>query len=1034
MLSTALRTTAITLAVGVGLFYPQMVNAKEVPEKIQTEALRNLARDFVTRIGGKLKAHDTTQSGMETDALSVIPDGEFLLLRPKSGKFIMNSEIGAIANKGTVYYMLEDLISRLELRIDYNPETKIGSGWFLREDWLIRFDFNKKEVVSRNTTYTISDADIYEDGGDIFISDKAIAQWMNIQMKADIAQQYVEVNSVYPYPALARNARDRNVDGRRRDNASVLPRAEDEDKNFDINVVETQQTLRMRRDPEGGSSTIHQNTTSAAGEVLGHNAYAIATWDSKEKLNGVRGRLTKESEEPNLLGPLKARAYTLGDTDLPQLPLTGSTSQELGVRINNNPLKNADFQRTTISGDSLPGWDIELYRDGFLVDRVRVEENARYEFADIDLFAGDNLFEVFFYGPQGEIRKDSFNIPVNEQFLATQDNTYDMALTFNNAQTYTKFPSDDEDADTPHLVARYNKILGNTLAYAGLRARQQDGEQKAYLGTGFTNIWNGYVFDANAALDEHANKALELTTRKNIDDWRLQLTGSLADEDFEREDGENATLGVLGTVNRNFITPFDTRLSFTTSGEYKELADDTTRTRGRVGFSHQMGRVTLSNYTQYTKTEGGKSLNGGGDNDNTRIDNTVAARLNKGKFFTTAGLNYNVKPDSEIDNYFGQITYYPTNRLSSDLTVSYDPKETLTEGRLSATYRHDKFRLSPYVDYDSDSNLETGVRLSSTFIDKPGSALPIMTSKRVIGRGQVSSFVFYDKNGNNIFDEGDEPLPDVYVESVNISRREPTDEKGYSLIVDLPEKFATDIQIDKSTLPDPFMIPGFKGASVFPKSGEMINLTFPVHLGGEIDGTVYFQERGDLANAGNIPVQLIPLDGTTDIIKTYAANDGFYVLSSVPPGDYVLSVDAGVANKQKAGGMPPSLVRIGYDGTVLSGKDIKLEKGRTQVPLDVKTVAMQNQTAPFFALQTGSKTKSGLSGLLEKMVSLKTAFNADEGLVPVAVEGEENVKIFPGKGLEEHYSRCQAMNDRHLPCRMVLFVPRENPNIKTAQK
>lgn len=73
----------------------------------------------------------------------------------------------------------------------------------------------------------------------------------------------------------------------------------------------------------------------------------------------------------------------------------------------------------------------------------------------------------------------------------------------------------------------------------------------------------------------------------------------------------------------------------------------------------------------------------------------MAARLNKGKFFTTAGLNYNVKPDSEIDNYFGQITYYPTNRLSSDLTVSYDPKETLTEGRLSATYRHDKFAFLP---------------------------------------------------------------------------------------------------------------------------------------------------------------------------------------------------------------------------------------------------------------------------------------------------------------------------------------------------
>lgn len=1030
-LSTKFCTAAIALLAGMGLFYPQTVNAKEVPETIQTEQLRNLARDFVSRIGGKLKAHDQALSGMESDALSVIPDGEFLLLRPKSGKFIMNAEIGAIPNKGAVYYSFEDLITYLELQIDYNPETKIGSGWFLREDWLIRFDFNKKEVVARNTAYTIGENDTLEDGGEIFISDKAAAEWMNINLKADIVQQYVEVNSAYPYPALARNAREREINGRRRDNAAILPRAEDEDRNFDINVVETQQTLRMRRDPEDGSNTIHQNTTSAAGEILGHNAYGVASWDSEKQLHSIRGRLTKESEDPTLLGPLKARSYTLGDTDLPQLPLTGGTSQELGVRVNNNPLRNADFQRTTISGDSLPGWDIELYRDGFLIDRIRVEEDARYEFPDIDLFAGDNLFDVYFYGPQGEIRKDSFNIPVNEQFLATQDHTYDMALTFKEAQTYSKFPSDDEDANSPHLVARYNKIIGNTLGYAGLRARKIDGEQKAYLGTGFTNIWNGYVFDGNAALDEKANKALELTTRKNIDDWRLQLTGSLADEDFKREDGENATLGILGTVNRNFITPFDTRLSFTTAGEYKEFGDETTRTQGRIGFSHQMGRLTLSNFTQYTKNE-----NEGGNitSDETRVDNTFAARVSRGRFFTTAGVNYNIRPDSEVDNYFGQVSYYPTSRLSSDLTVAYDPKKTLTEARATVNYRHDKFRISPYVDVDSDSNVETGMRLSSTFIDRPNSTLPIMTSKKIIGRGLVSSFVFYDKNGNNIFDEGDEPLPDVYVESVNISRREPTDDKGYSLIKDLPEKFATDIRIDQSSLPDPFMIPGFKGASVFPKSGEMINLSFPVHLGGEIDGTVYFDNDGALSNAGNIPVQLIPLNGSTDVMKAYAAADGYFVMSSVPPGDYVLSIDAGIANKQKAGGMPPTLVRIGYDGTVLSGQDIKLEKGRIQVPLDVKTVPMQNETAPFFALQTGSKTKSGLSSLLQKMVSLKTAFNPDQGLVPVKIEGEDNIKVFPGKGLEEHYSRCQTMNDAHLPCRLVLFVPTENPNIKTAQK
>lgn len=1021
----------------MGVFCPAKVNAKEVPEKIQAADLKNLAKDFVTRIGGKLKAHDqeaAAASGGDTGSLSKIADGEFLLLRPKSGKFIMDSEIGAIPIKGVVYYSLEDIISRLELQIDYSPETQIGSGWFLREDWLIRFNFKSKEVVSRDTTFTVKDGDIYEDGGDIFISGQAVQEWLSINLKPDLAQQYVEVDSAYPYPALARNYRDRNVDGRRKDNAAVLPRAEKEDKNFDINILETQQTLRMRRTREGGTETRHQNTSAVAGEIVGHNAYAASSWDSEDKLTSIRGRLTKDSENPDLLGPLKARSYTLGDTELPQLPLTGDVSEELGVRINNNPLKNADFQRTTISGDSLPGWDIELYRDGFLIDRIRVDDVGRYEFADIDLFSGDNLFDVFFYGPQGEIRKDSFNIPVNEQFLATQDNTYDMSLSFNEARTYNKFSNDDEDANQPHLVARYNKLIGNTLTYAGVRARQEDGEQKAYLGTGFTHIWNGFVFDGNTAIDEQASNSTELSTRKTIDDWRLQLTGRLQDEQYNSEGEEDSTLRVIGTANKNFITPFDTRLSFNTGGQYEEFGSESTRTEGNIGLSHQMGNLTLSNFTRYSKTENGDEIDGYENGDEPRVDTTLSARINKGKFFTTAGLNYNVKPDKEVDDYFAQVTYYPTNKISTDLRLSHRPVESLSEARLSLNYKAKKFRLSPYVDVDSESKLETGVRVSATLVDQPNSSLPIMTSDKLIGRGLVSSFVFYDKNGNNTFDEGDEPLPDVYVQSVNISRRAPTDAEGYSLIKDLPEKFVTDIQVDQSTLPDPFMIPGFKGASVFPRSGEMVKLNFPIHLGGEIDGTVYFDDDGTLVNAGNIPVQLIPLDGSSDIIKTYAAGDGYYVISSVPPGDYVLSIDAGIANKQRAGGMPPTLIRIGYDGTVLNGQDIKLEKGRTQVPLDVKTVAMKEQTAPFFALQTGSKAKSGLSSLLEKMVSIKSAFNADEGLVPVAVEGEENIKIFPGKGLEEHYSRCQEMNDKRLPCRVVLFVPLENPAIKTAHK
>ena len=109
----------------------------------------------------------------------------------------------------------------------------------------------------------------------------------------------------------------------------------------------------------------------------------------------------------------------------------------------------------------------------------------------------------------------------------------------------------------------------------------------------------------------------------------------------------------------------------------------------------------------------------------------------------------------------------------------------------------------------------------------------------------MSSFVYHDKNGNFIFDEGDKVLPDVTVESVNIRRKDKTNKDGYSLINDLPTYRATDIRIDETTLPDSFMMAGFSGLSVFPKAGEIIELEFPVHMSGEIDGTVSIKNNDD---------------------------------------------------------------------------------------------------------------------------------------------------------------------------------------------
>lgn len=1025
-----LRHAACAAVLLAFLTTPCTVRANEPTRTIDPAALQSLARDFVTKIGGKLKQHDANSAapGNGQDTLSLIPDGELLLLRPRTDKFIMDREIGTIKQGPLLYFSLEDLIVQLELSLDYNSERGTGSGWYLREDWLVRFDFNKGEMVSRDTTYTIEPDDLYKEGNDVYISEAALRKWFSMNMEADLAQQYLNIKTPYPYAPLARNYRERNSRWNQGPNMSVLPRAEVEESMFDINVVETQHSLRVNRSPDKKTTTSQQNITAASGELLKHNAYGIALWDSENNLSSVSGRLSKESENPDLLGPLGARYYELGNVGIPQVPLTEGATESLGVRVNNNPLRNADFQRTTISGDSLPGWDVELYRDGFLIDRIRVEDEARYEFANIDLFSGDNLFEVFFYGPQGELRKDSFNIPVDEKFLTTQDNTYDVALTFRDTQLYSKFDSESEDKDTPQLTARYNKLIGNTLAYAGVRAHQKDGEQKAYLGTGFTNVWNGFVLDGNAAIDEQGSSAFEMTTRKNIDDWRLSLTGAVRDEDYDG--ARQGVVDVMAMVNKPFLTPFNTRLAFNSSAQYEQMANDDTEMTGRVGISHQFGRLTLSDTVSYRRTELADSAQ---ESPEDVIQNTLAGRLRFGKFFTSAGVSHTLKPESEIDSYFGQLTYHPTNRLSTDLRVEHKPQDNYSEARLNVNYRHDKFRLTPFLSMDSNDKMQTGVRLSTTFIDDPGQTLPAMTYQKLTGSGLVSSFVFHDKNGNNVFDEGDEPLPDVFVQSVNVPRRAATNEKGYSLIDNLPERIVTDIQIDKNTLPDPFMIPAHKGVSVFPKAGQMVNLVFPVHIGGEVDGTITLYKGSVTNHRGGIPVQLLPVDGkAAEPITTYTANDGFYLFNHVPPGDYLLSVDAAGVNKARYGGGKPSLITIGYDGTTVYGRNIRLDKDKVQTPFELQRYTGAQYDRPFFALQTGSTAKSALALTLQKALGNRTA-GLQHDLVPFPLEGVDNLQYIPGRDLMEHYERCDALNDARFPCKVILYIPEKTKDkIRTA--
>lgn len=1022
----------------IGGISPAWGEARPDARGLDQASLRELARQFVQKIGTKLeqveqraqKSGDKGTQG-EKNALTIIPDGQFLLLRPRLGQSVLAFDMGAFKNNGRIYYNLSDLIDVLELPIEYDQDKQIGSGWFMREDWLIRFNFKEGWLVSRGEEFNIKDEEVLVESGDIYISQQAVAEWMGLYLEPKVAEQYVTVTSAHPLPLMMRLAREDNVRGRQNRNEALLPRLAVEDGMAHLNTVDIRQTARVRKKPDTQTLTSHSNVTALEGSLLHHNAYAIGTWNNDHGINSVRARLSQRSEDAQLLGLLQARSYTLGDTDLPDIPLTGSNSQEFGVRVSNNPLDNSNFQSTDISGDSLPGWDVELYRNGVLLDFVTVGNETRYEFENVELFAGDNNFEIFFYGPQGEIRREDLNLPVTPALLETQNNTYDVALSLTDTQTYIKERSDDEDAHTPHFSARYNTFIGDTLAYAGLRARQVEGERKAFVGAGATKIIGGTLYDLNLGVDEELNSAANLSARRNIDDWYLSATAALQNEDYVPEGGLGSYVASFsGSAGKSFYNVLGGNANVNASGRYSLSADDSTHTSATLGLSQQMGRFNISNTTAYSH----RDLSGA-DTDPT-ITNTLAARTVMGKVFTRAGLTYQVTPDSGVNSYFSQINYRHDNDLDTNLDLLYQPENNFKRARLNLNYRHEQVRLTPFIEVDSEDEVEVGLTVGTSLINNPNGLMPIATSDRVIGKGMVSSFVYHDKNGNEIFDGADEPLPDVILESVNVRRRAPTNEQGYALINNLPDTRVTDIRLDPGSFPDPFMIPAMEGVSILPEAGKTVELAFPVHIAGEVEGTIgKMDEVSGIVSGVDATIDVIPLDKRNKkSLSARAARDGFYFVEAVPPGRYLMAVDAASVKNEEAGGASPAIITIGYDGTVINGQDFVLFEGQKQVPVQMQTIdaALLPDAQPMIVMNVERQRKSKLAGLLSALVSRTPDEELLTGLASLHIDDSAQYFAVPGGDWIDQFQRCQILNNHYMPCTLTVLKPEtDNDRVKT---
>ena len=333
--------------------------------------------------------------------------GEELFLSLNIGKLYL-ADVYAIKSAKQAHISLITLFETLDFPIQFvepvNSMNKTGgaSGWFIREDNTFDLQLPTAQgkpilVVVNGQEYELSSQDYtLTDDGDIYVEAAAISKWMDLDFEFDFANLELFTDSDIPLPIeqrLARQSRRANQSSGRGE--AVLPMLQSNYQAITAPLVDVQL-----------ATTIDPDRDSARYSVLGSHDFAylnsqffVAGNDSDE-LSDVRLTLSKESLNGDLLGPLNATQVQFGDITPVNVGIGNTASQSRGFRVTNSKLAQINDNKTiNLTGDIQLGWDIELYRNGILIDQQMSLQSGRYEFNDVDLLFGDNQFELIMYGP-----------------------------------------------------------------------------------------------------------------------------------------------------------------------------------------------------------------------------------------------------------------------------------------------------------------------------------------------------------------------------------------------------------------------------------------------------------------------------------------------------------------------------------------------------------------------------------------------------------------------------------------------------------
>jgi hypothetical protein len=839
------------------------------------------------------------------DPTGQIDPAALLLFSVDLNELTLTDGLSAYGDANDPLLPVGELTRLLEMDVDVLPAERriVGRIGEARRSLIV--DLATNTVREGGRTLTLTPADVAVTPGEIYIRASALQKLLPLKIEVDPESLAMKLTGTEKLPVQGRLERM----ARKREGATKV-----ESPDEVLKVVTPYKLFSMPAfdvglgvGAESGPKVPWRYDIRTGGDLFYTGFQGYLGSDENGKPSSARVTFERRSVEGYLLGPLHARTISFGDVFTPTLPIGPRGAGGRGVAFSTVPLDETNiFNRVDLRGELPLGYDVELYVNDILRSGQNTPTKGRYEFLNVPLSQGINVVRIVTYGPRGERSEQTRIVNVGAGLLRRGEATFEFGAVQQDESVITLQGAADSPGQTVSLggqggmraVAAFNYGVSAYLtlsAGAALIPIDRKNNYRELYTVGARTSLFGFATQFDVAQDRQGGTAAALGLAGQVFGVSTVLRHLEFINGFTDETGPDIDL--TRSVRRRSEASFDGNIQL--AGRViplsfrmlrSELSDGTQDYTGSARASTSAVGILFSAGMEYQRTIG-QSLS------TQQLSGFFAGSTFRSyKWQIRSTLDYDILPELKAR----ALAITADRDLSPTASIRFGIGQSLEDFNSLNLTASSIFKLGfgdlaltgEYNNADQSWRALAQLNFGLTF--NPDARRYQVTRPGPASGGSVLFEAFLDKNGNGIFDAGDEPVPGVTVEGGE--RKATTGPGGRAFITGVGAAATQRLVVGLDNVDNTQVIAPPSTVQFSPRGGSFTTVRYPMKPTGEMMVHLRLKrEDGSVVGLSATQLQLVGDNGYTAEAATEF--DGSAMFSSLPIGKYQLQIDPDQARR-----------------------------------------------------------------------------------------------------------------------------------------